>query len=227
MNTLTFRNTVSDHQVAVEPARAIIAGFTGRDRDAVEEHLVELEAQGIPRPSSVPVLYEVEPDRITQAGRIAVGASNTSGEVEPVLVCTEDGWLVTLGSDHTDRDLERVDITLSKNVCSKPVASDALPYETVRDRWSSLHLRSWVGRGPTSRLYQDGPLSYITPPDDLLRFVEAEIGPLEPGTFVFLGTVPLHDGGFVADDRYVLEMADPHGDLTLSHQYDVEQGRTR
>jgi hypothetical protein len=35
MNTLTFRNAVNDHQVAVEPARAIIAGFTGRDRDAV------------------------------------------------------------------------------------------------------------------------------------------------------------------------------------------------
>ena len=37
----------------------VIAGWTGRDVEALEKHIVELEELGVPRPSSVPCFYRV------------------------------------------------------------------------------------------------------------------------------------------------------------------------
>ena len=50
--SLTFQTGTSSVEVAVRTL--IIAGWTGRDRAAVEKHIVELEAVGVPRPASVP-----------------------------------------------------------------------------------------------------------------------------------------------------------------------------
>lgn len=223
MTALRFRNVIDGSHVEVRPTRVLIAGFTGRDRDAVEEHIRELEAEGIPRPASVPAIYEVSPDRLTQDSRVVVDGANTSGEVEPVLVCTDDGWIVTVGSDHTDRDMERDDIRRSKDACPKPVGTDALPFDYVRDRWSQMRLRSWVGSDGTEDLYQDGPLSYIRAIEGLVAFVADQAGELVPGTFVFLGTVPLRNASFVAAPRYALELSDHDHGTTLHLAYDVEQ----
>ena len=45
--------------------QAIIAGWTGRDRAALEKHIVELEALGVARPASTPIYYRVSAARIT------------------------------------------------------------------------------------------------------------------------------------------------------------------
>ena len=34
-------------------SHAVIAGWTGRDREAMEKHIAELEALGVPRPADV------------------------------------------------------------------------------------------------------------------------------------------------------------------------------
>ena len=37
----------------------VIAGWTGRNVEALEKHIAELEELGVPRPSSVPCFYRV------------------------------------------------------------------------------------------------------------------------------------------------------------------------
>src|SRR5688500_7388901 len=81
----------------------IVAGYTGRDASAVEAHIAELEAHGVPRPDAVPAFYEVPPSRLVTSPTTIETTVHTSGEVEPVLVVSAAGWWVGLGSDHTDR----------------------------------------------------------------------------------------------------------------------------
>ncbi len=45
--------------LSVVPRQLVIAGWTGRDAAAIEHHIEELEAIGVPRPSSVPLYYRV------------------------------------------------------------------------------------------------------------------------------------------------------------------------
>ena len=60
----------------------VIAGWTGRDRDAMEKHMAELEEIGIQRPSSAPCFYRVSTQQLTSENSIQVIGSESSGEVE-------------------------------------------------------------------------------------------------------------------------------------------------
>ncbi|WP_153945028.1 DUF2848 family protein, partial [Acinetobacter baumannii] len=73
---------------------------------------------------------------------IAVAGKQTSGEAEYVLLHDGNEWLVTLGSDHTDRILEAEDIQKSKEVCPKPVALHFWRLSEIEKHWDQLLLRS-------------------------------------------------------------------------------------
>ncbi|NIQ18355.1 MAG: DUF2848 domain-containing protein, partial [Candidatus Aenigmarchaeota archaeon] len=77
-------------------------------------HIEELRREGIPPPPSVPMLFPVLSHNITTAGQIQVVGSRTSGEAEFVLLLDGENIFVGVGSDHTDRDLERHSIMKSK-----------------------------------------------------------------------------------------------------------------
>ena len=100
----------------------VIAGWTGRDREAMEAHIAELEKLGVARPASMPTYYRVAASLLTTAPAIDVAGQATSGEVEAVLVSLDDGLWVGLGSDHTDREAEAQNVTLSKQFCAKSIA---------------------------------------------------------------------------------------------------------
>ncbi len=51
------RNVQVDHLV--------IAGWTGRDKAALEKHIAELEALGVKRPASTPIFYRAAAARLT------------------------------------------------------------------------------------------------------------------------------------------------------------------
>lgn len=68
----------------------VIAGWAGRDRKAIDHHIEELAAIGVPRPSTVPLYYRVAANQITQEGRVQVVGNASSGEVE-CFVFTLDG----------------------------------------------------------------------------------------------------------------------------------------
>src|SRR4051812_17549010 len=99
MKRLTL--TLGGRPVEVQVHTAIVAGWTGRDRDAVEEHIAELEALGVTPPSRTPLFYRVSASRVTTASEIEATAAS-SGEVEPVLLRHDGALWVGVGSDHTD-----------------------------------------------------------------------------------------------------------------------------
>ncbi len=95
------------------------------------------------------------------SGRVDVAGSGTSGEAELVLLVDGDEILVTVGSDHTDRRAEAIDIGLSKAICPKPVGRTAWRAEDIGDRWGELVLRSWITEGGVEVAYQEGPCSSL------------------------------------------------------------------
>ena len=129
---------------AFAPTALVVIGYAGRDRAAVEHHIDELAALGVPRPASIPLFMVFPPWLITQTPSIEVAGSNTSGEAEIVVVVDGDDAFVTVGSDHTDRALEAVDIVASKAVCPKPVGTSGWSASEVGDRWEDLSLRSRI-----------------------------------------------------------------------------------
>ena len=110
---------------------AVIAGWTGRDAEAVEKHIVELEKLGVQRPASTPIFYRVSAARLTTADKIEVLGDQSSGEVEFVLLQAHGKLWVGAGSDHTDRKVETYNVSVSKEMCDKPVAREFWPFEEV------------------------------------------------------------------------------------------------
>src|SRR6201990_1079813 len=122
---LTF--TVMDNGAATPLTlsidQAVIAGWTGRDPVARDKHIAELEALGIARPATTPIYYRCSARRLTMEDSIEVCGTDSSGEVEFFLVGWQGRTFVGLGSDHTDRKVESYSVTVSKQMCDKPVAS--------------------------------------------------------------------------------------------------------
>src|SRR5262252_10450456 len=150
------------------PKMLIIAGWTGRDEKALHHHIEELAAIGVPRPSSVPVFYRISTANLTQAARSEVLGSDTSGEAEPVIVAMQDGLWLSVGSDHTDRKAETMGIALSKQLCAKVVSQTLWRFDEVAPHWDQLVLRAYVTIEGRSLKYQEGPLSTMRGPSDLM-----------------------------------------------------------
>ncbi len=72
-----------------------------------------------------------------------VGESS-GGEVEFVLLQHGGRLWVGAGSDHTDREVEKYGVTVSKQMCEKPIASTFWAYDDVAPHWDRLLLRAHV-----------------------------------------------------------------------------------
>src|SRR5215813_4920468 len=140
---LTFTRTFDgkSDEVTVNPRTLIVAGWTGRDEAALNHHIEELAAIGVPRPSSVPVFYRNAVNNVMQTHRLEVLGPDTSGEVEPVIVVLDDGMWLGLGSDHTDRKAETMGIALSKQLCGKVMGSALWRFDAIARHWDQLILR--------------------------------------------------------------------------------------
>lgn len=210
--------------VEIRPSRALVAGWTGRDRAAVEHHIEELAALGVARPSAVPLYYRVSRQLLTQETTIEVLGPSTSGEAEPVLV--DDGarlWL-TLGSDHTDRELEARSVALSKQACAKPLADRAWAFDSLADRIDAIEMRSWIRDDEAGWTdYQQGTLSAIRALRDLVRAAPGATGDrLGGGTVMMCGTLPVLRGGIRPARHMRLEMRDPaRATTSISLEYAV------
>ena len=74
---------VEDTNITLTINKVVIAGWTGRNMDAVQHHIDELAALGISPPSQVPLYYRVSNSLLTQSNTIEVLGEGSSGEVEP------------------------------------------------------------------------------------------------------------------------------------------------
>ena len=207
-------------RVAVAVQTLVIAGWAGRDEAAIRHHLEELAAIGVPPPSSVPVYYRVGAALLTQESHVPVLGQDSSGEVEPVLLSLADGLWVGIGSDHTDRKAETVGIALSKQMCPKPVGSELWSYPEVEPHWDRLMMRSFATVQGERVLYQEGPLTALRSPRNLMESRPG--GPeLPPGSLLFCGTLGAI-GGIRPAARFEMELEDPVLGRTLRHAYDIE-----
>lgn len=198
----------------------VLAGWAGRDQAAVEAHIRELEAMGTPRPSRTPVFYRVASSLLTTGDVIEVVGNETSGEVEFVLVMRNDGLWVGLGSDHTDRGLERTNVALSKQLCAKVVAPELWRLDELASHWDRVILRSWAHRGGSRELYQQGTFAALLPVDRLMGLCESADAPLDIGSALFSGTIAtVHE--IAPADEFEMEMEDPVLGRTLRHRYCV------
>lgn len=222
MFDLTF--TVIDAEGATVPLtlpidQAVIAGWTGRDPVARDKHIAELEAIGIARPATTPIYYRCSARRLTLEDSIEVCGDDSSGEVEFLLIGWQGRTLVGLASDHTDRKVESYSVTVSKQMCDKPVASTLWELEDVIGHWDKMILRSWAWINGRRELYQEGTLDAMLPVKELLAKGFAG-GKLPDGCAMFGGTFAAK-GGIRPADRFEFELEDPVLKRTIQHAYDV------
>ena len=196
----------------MEFSNVVIAGWTGRDEAQLKKHIMELAEIGVKPPKTTPIFYRVAASLITYANAIQVSGPDTSGEVEFVLLSKPDGMYVTVGSDHTDRKAETIGVSLSKQLCEKPIAKDAWKYDDVKPHWDRLVLRSWAD----GKLYQEGPVTAMRAPEDLL----SRYGKLPAGWAMFCGTLAAK-GGIRPADVFKMELDDPVRKRKLTHEYRI------
>ncbi len=199
----------------------IIAGWTGRDSQAVEQHIAELEAMGVPRPRSTPCFYRVSTDLLTTREHIQVVGTDSSGEVEFVIIKLDDGLWVGVGSDHTDRKVESYNVTVSKQLCGKPIAPKLWRYDDLKNHWDQLSLRAYRHTGTSRHLYQEGPVTTMLAPEDLMARYAQDSSDLPLGAVMFCGTLAVV-GGIQGAETFGIEMEDPVLNRVISHQYRVE-----
>jgi hypothetical protein len=197
----------------------VVAGWTGRDKDAVEKHIAELEALGVKRPLHTPAFYRLSSARLTTAPIIEVIGPNSTGEVEFVLAGLDGEDLVGVGSDHTDRQLETDSITMAKQICDKPIGATFWRLREVEEHWDQLLLRSRITIDGAPQLYQEGSVAELLPPIDLIRR-RANADRLEEGVVMFGGTLAVH-GGLRPAQRFEGELEDPVLERRISVAYDV------
>jgi hypothetical protein len=139
--------------------------------------------------------------------------------VEPVIIRQGDRFFLGVGSDHTDRLLERDSIVESKRVCPKPLGSTLveLPADLTEFDWDALRAGSDVDGEP----YQRGSLSALRPPADVLDRLAAAIPDAGGDLVLFGGTLPLLTGEFRYGRRWLLRLELPDGS-TLTHDYETK-----
>jgi hypothetical protein len=214
---LQDKSSTRTSEVAID--RAVVAGWTGRDPAAVEKHIRELEALGVKRPATTPIFYRVAAARLTTSDTIEAVGEGSGGEVEFVLLQHQGRLWVGTGSDHTDREVEKYGVTVSKQMCEKPIAPRFWAYEEVAPHWDRLMLRAHVVEGGKRALYQEGAVTAMIEPAALIaRHVGS--GRLPEGTLMFGGTLAAH-GGVRATSEFAFEIEDPVLGRKIAHAYRV------
>ncbi|PSL48594.1 uncharacterized protein DUF2848 [Salsuginibacillus halophilus] len=218
----TLRMQVQGNPVDFTVSDVICIGYSGRNQEKVKEHIEELAEIGIPRPDRVPALFPMRRSSLLQGGPLEVNHLDSSGEAEPVLIFGEDeeDVYLSLGSDHTDRDLETVSIAKSKQVCDKPLSREAWKLSEVLPHWDELKLKTEIRVEGAWQTYQAADATAIMHFDDVRAYLKEQQLPLKQAVY-YIGTVPLLDG-FKYGDAYRMQLHDPVLDRTLVLTYEVK-----
>lgn len=207
-------------QLQVDIDTFVIAGWAGRDRAAIDHHIEELAAIGVPRPSAVPLYYRVAENQLTQSPRIQAVGPHSSGEVETFVFTAGGELYVSLTSDHTDRKLESHSVALSKQLCAKPVGTTAWRFADVADHWDELVIRSRIVEDGQQVVYQEGALSALRLPVELINgYTNGR--PLPERCAMSCGTVGAI-GGIRPSTSFEMELFDPRSGRSLRHAYTVD-----
>jgi hypothetical protein len=215
---MRFRVLGEAQEILSKDPHLVVAGYTARDPAVARRHIDELAAIGVPPPATVPAYYPLVCDLATHQADLSVAGHSTSGEVEPVLLRAGGRLYLGVGSDHTDRELEKTSVARSKAVCPKPISDVVVAIPDDGLDWAAITVRSSVDGEP----YQEGSLETLIPPPDLLaRYLETA-SPVSGDVILFGGTVPLLYGQFVPGTDWTVAMSVPgYGVLERSYRIQI------
>jgi 4-hydroxyphenylacetate 3-monooxygenase len=208
-----------ERQITLNPRRIYNLGSATRSPERAIAHQEEVKDIGVSIAFDIPAprIYPLGPNAVVTDDEITVQGDRTSGEVEIVIVVADEIY-VGVGSDHTDRALERTSIVWSKQACANVLAPRLWRWEDVKDRWDEFRLRSFVD----GKLYQDcGVADFLSPPD-MLAIVRARTATMPERDFmIFGGTIASVDKSVGFGTRWEIELVDPTGDRAIRHAYTV------
>lgn len=216
---LTIDDGKTTRAASFPVARMYNLGSATRKAETAVAHQEEVAKEGIRIALDVPAprIYPIATHSLTTGGEVEAQCSHTSGEVEIVLLVA-DQLYVGVGSDHTDRALEKTSIPWSKQATPNVLAPVMWPFEAMRARWDDCVMRSWVD----GRLYQDVPVAAFLHPDDVLRIVRERVpGMPKRDVLIFCGTIVSLDKALGFGKRWEIEMEDPGAKRRIKHGYDV------
>ncbi|WP_174614705.1 DUF2848 family protein [Virgibacillus ihumii] len=197
-------------------------GYSGRDKQQALKHVEELAELGVPKPQEIPALFPLRNSSVTHDSMIEVIGGESTGEAEIVFIFGDsvDEVYVTVGSDHTDRSLETVDINKSKQVCDKPFAKRAWLLDDLLNHWDELELASYILVNQQWEPYQRESVQKILHPTDVIEFLKKKQIPLKH-SIVFAGTVPLLNG-FKQGSKFLMKLIDPVKNDEISTEYEIK-----
>ena len=133
------------------------------------------------------------------------------------MLVDEAGIYVGVASDHTDRELERLDIRKSKQVCPTILSRKLWNYAEIKETWDQITIRSWAIKDGQKNLYQESTLGSILPPEDLIQRVQEQVTGSLGGIAIFSGTPPLLAGEMIFEG----ELLDTHVNRKITVAYDI------
>jgi hypothetical protein len=105
-------------------------------------------------------------------------------------------------------------------MCDKPCAPVLWPMAEVEDHWDELVLRAFIEENGKRVLYQEGSVSGMLRPADLIECYRRE-GRFEPGTAMLCGTHAAI-GGVRPSRSFEMELEDPVLGRRIRHGYEIE-----
>ncbi|MQA82187.1 MAG: DUF2848 domain-containing protein [Streptosporangiales bacterium] len=218
----TVQSRSGEREVEPDLRYVLLAGYTGRDQEAVRAHIAELADHGVAAPGTVPAVYAVPATRLVPAGHLTVHGERTAGEAEFLILDDHGELLIGLCSDHTDRELEEHSVVKSKQTCDKPACPTLWEFAELEDHWDDLRLRAEVRTGDGWAVYQEGVLGSLLTPERILAVVGDHVGSLKD-VAVFSGTLPLVGGEFRYGPGFRATLDDPVLGRQLTCEYTVEE----
>ena len=209
--------TCDNQTITLQPDALIVAGWTGRNIEAVQHHIDELKALGIAPPSKVPLYYRVSHSLLTHDDHLSVLGAASSGEVEPLLLNAHNELWLGLASDHTDRDLEAYSVAASKQACAKPCATELWRFTDVSAHLDELILSCDIFENDAWVSYQSGKLANIRPLEELMQgHLLSDNSAMLCGT---LGAI----GGVRPARNYRMRLHDPIRNKSINLAYSVSE----
>jgi len=220
-NTIQLKVQGETEGFDLEVKNIFNAGYAGRDQHLVQEHIDELAKVGVPAPTTTPTLYPISNYLATTSSTIQVQHGETSGEIEYVLIWANGELYVTIGSDHTDRNLENYSVPKSKQACPNVIAPEVWRFEDVKDHWDDIQLTCWVIKDGEKEVYQKTTFAALLAPAQWKETFD-KLSVEEDGNIFYSATVNTVNNNLVFGDAYEFELNDPVLGRTIKHGYEVE-----
>jgi Protein of unknown function (DUF2848) len=210
--------------LAFPATRVYNLGFTIRDAAKMQAHLDEVEKEGVPRPhtDNPPIIFPISSWATITDSHVPVQYGKTSGEIEIVTLVWGAEVYVGVGSDHTDRALEAVDIPWSKQVTPNILAPVVWRWQDVAAHWDAVQMESFVTEGGQRKLFQKAGVAEFWTPIEMRDSLHGRIVPVtEGGMVLFSGTVVSVDHQLSYAREWTIRMTDPVLGRTIEHTYHI------